>query len=226
MKAKKRKVWQWATLLLLLLGLLMPVRAEAAQNSCTVTIPVEIELSGGHIPGGKTYMATLSAVTKAAPVPAETIRQREGVGELKFGPITYTRTGEYQYRISQNTDSAEQFTYDREAYLVTVQVTRTENGTLETNLWAKREGKAEKADGIRFKNRYDAPKSQNSGSSGSGSHQSSVRPVQTGDAANIVVWLLAAVLAAGVIVLIVIGKRNRNREKKERIYRQRMSVYR
>lgn len=44
MKAKKRKVWQWATLLLLLLGLLMPVRAEAAQNSCTVTIPVQIEV--------------------------------------------------------------------------------------------------------------------------------------------------------------------------------------
>ena len=117
-------------------------------------------------------------------------------------------------------------TYDREAYLVTVQVTRTKNGTLETNLWAKREGKTEKADGIRFKNQYDAPKSQNSGSSDSGSHQSSVRPVQTGDAANIVVWFLAAVLAAGVIVLIVIGKKNRNREKKERIYRQRMSVYR
>ena len=36
-------------------------------------------------------------VTKDAPLPAETIRQREGVGELKFGPITYTRTGEYQY---------------------------------------------------------------------------------------------------------------------------------
>ena len=82
-------------------------------------------------------------MTKDAPLPAETIRQREGAGELKFGPITYTRTGEYQYRISQNTDSAEWFTYDREAYLVTVQVTRTENGTLETNLW----GKAGRKDG-------------------------------------------------------------------------------
>ena len=76
-----------------------------------MTIPVQIEVSGGHIPGGKTYMATLSAVTKDAPLPAETIRQREGAGELKFGPITYTRTGEYQYRISQNTDSAEPVSY-------------------------------------------------------------------------------------------------------------------
>ena len=132
--------------------------------------------------------------------------------------------GEYQYRISQNTDKAERFTYDREAYLVTVQVTRQENGTLAANLTAKRGGKQEKADAIRFKNQYDAPKSQNSGSSGS--HQSTVKAVQTGDTQQPFLWLMTAVLAAGAIALIARKSIRKKQEKKERIYRQRMSVYR
>ena len=54
-KEKKKKGRIWVPLLLLLLGLSVPGRVQAAGNGCELTIPVEIEAKGGHIPGKKEY---------------------------------------------------------------------------------------------------------------------------------------------------------------------------
>lgn len=224
MKEKKKKVWKWAPLFVFILGLWLPVKAEAAEKSGTLTIPVQVEVSGENIPGGKDYKVTLEAVTKNAPLPIETVKTRTGAGTITFGPINYGEVGTYQYRISQNTDSAERFTYDQTAYLVEVQVIRRDDGTLTAELAAKREGKQEKSDAIRFDNRYDAPKNQSSG--GSGGHRSAVRAVQTGDTQQPLMWLLTAGAAVMAIALIIRKSIGKKREKKERIYRQRMSVYR
>ena len=51
---------------LLFLFLMMPGQVRAAQNSCEVTIPVQIEVSGDKIPDGETYQITMEAVTKDA----------------------------------------------------------------------------------------------------------------------------------------------------------------
>ena len=224
MKEKKKKVWKWAPLFVFILGLWLPVKAEAAEKSGTLTIPVQVEVSGENIPGGKDYKVTLEAVTKNAPLPIETVKTRTGAGTITFGPINYGEVGTYQYRIYQNTDSAERFTYDQTAYLVEVQVIRRDDGTLTAELVAKREGKQEKSDAIRFDNRYDAPKNQSSG--GSGGHRSTVRAVRTGDTQHPLMWLLTAGAAAMAIALIIRKSIAKKREKKERIYRQRMSVYR
>ena len=224
MKEKKKKVWKWAPLFVFILGLWLPVKAEAAEKSGTLTIPVQVEVSGENIPGGKDYKVTLEAVTKNAPLPIETVKTRTGAGTITFGPIHYGEVGTYQYRIYQNTDSAERFTYDQTAYLVEVQVIRRDDGTLTAELVAKREGKQEKSDAIRFDNRYDAPKNQSSG--GSGGHRSAVRAVRTGDTQHPLIWLLTAGAAAMAIALIIRKSIAKKREKKERIYRQRMSVYR
>ena len=224
MKEKKRRVRKWALFLLLLLGLLAPVRAEAAGKDCTLTIPVQIEVKVENILGGNDYKVTREAGTSDAPLPAETEKIRTGAGTITFGPITYGEVGTYQYRIFQNTDGVERFIYDRTAYRVEVQVTRRDDGSLTTNLTAKREEKQEKSDVIRFDNRYDAQKSQSSG--GSGGHRSTVQAVQTGDTQQPLFWLLAAVLAVIAITLIIRTSIGKKREKKERIYRQRRSVYR
>lgn len=224
MKEKKKKVWKWAPLFVFILGLWLPVKAEAAEKSGTLTIPVQVEVSGENIPGGKDYKVTLEAVTKNAPLPIETVKTRTGAGTITFGPINYGEVGTYQYRIYQNTDSAERFTYDQTAYLVEVQVIRRDDGTLTAELVAKREGKQEKSDAIRFDNRYDAPKNQSSG--GSGGHRSAVRAVRTGDTQQPLMWLLIAGAAVMAIALIIRKSIAKKREKKERIYRQRMSVYR
>ena len=224
MKEKKKKVWKWAPLFVFILGLWLPVKAEAAEKSGKLTIPVQVEVSGENIPGGKDYKVTLEAVTKNAPLPIETVKTRTGAGTITFGPINYGEVGTYQYRIYQNTDSAERFTYDQTAYLVEVQVIRRDDGTLTAELVAQREGKQEKSDAIRFDNRYDAPKNQSSG--GSGGHRSAVRAVRTGDTQQPLMWLLTAGAAVMAIALIIRKSIAKKREKKERIDRQRMSVYR
>ena len=106
MKEKKKKAWKWAPLFVFILGLWLPVKTEAAEKSGTLTIPVQVEVSGENIPGGKDYKVTLEAVTKNAPLPIETVKTRTGAGTITFGPITYGEVGTYQYRISQNADSA------------------------------------------------------------------------------------------------------------------------
>ena len=45
---------------LLFLFLMMPGQVKAAQNSCEVTIPVQIEVSGDKIPDGETYQYKIS----------------------------------------------------------------------------------------------------------------------------------------------------------------------
>ena len=59
MKNKKKKVWKWAPLFVFILSLWLPVKTEAAEKSCTLTIPVQVEVSGENIPGGKDYKVTL-----------------------------------------------------------------------------------------------------------------------------------------------------------------------
>ncbi|MGN8800281.1 Spy0128 family protein [Candidatus Merdisoma sp. HCP28S3_D10] len=187
-KEKKKKGRIWVPLLLLLLGLSVPGRVQAAGNGCELTIPVEIEAKGEHIPGKKEYQVALEAVTKDAPLPAERKKSRTGAGLVKLGPVSYEKVGTYQYRILQTTEETKGFTCDREKYLVTVQVTRLENQALTARLYVEREGKKEKAEAIRFSNQYCAPEQ----SSGAGSHRSTVRAVQTGDTKNPAGWLLAA----------------------------------
>ena len=75
---------------LLFLFLMMPGQVKAAQNSCEVTIPVQIEVSGDKIPDGETYQITMEAVTKDAPMPAQNVQERKNAGSISFGPMTYT----------------------------------------------------------------------------------------------------------------------------------------
>lgn len=56
---------------------MMPGQVKAAQNSCEVTIPVQIEVSGDKIPDGETYQITMEAVTKDAPMPAQNVQDPE-----------------------------------------------------------------------------------------------------------------------------------------------------
>ena len=59
------------------------MKTEAAEKSCTLTIPVQVEVSGENIPGGKDYKVTLEAVTKNAPLPIETVKTRTGADNLR-----------------------------------------------------------------------------------------------------------------------------------------------
>ena len=149
--------------------MLLPMTAFADNYSCTVSIPVEVQVSGSSIPSDVTYKVVMEAVTPNAPMPeaAElTVKKDE---KVQFGPITYTVPNDYQYRIYQNSEKKDRFTYDAASYTVTVRVVNGENGTLKAEVWALESDSAtEKTSGISFKNSYTKP--EDNSSSGGGSH--------------------------------------------------------
>lgn len=186
---------------------------RAAEYACEVKLPVKIEVTGENIPGGKDYRVTLEALTPEAPMPATTVLERTGAGSLTFGPIRYTKPGDYVYRIRQATDGAERFTYDTAVYRVTVRVTNAENGGLQAQIWGEREGSKGKTADITFRNQYHAPGQPEERQS----HHHSGSPVKlkipkTGDKNALELFLVLAVLAAGGAALT--GSRLYRKQKK------------
>ena len=212
---------------LLFLFLMMPGQVKAAQSSCEVTIPVQIEVSGDKIPDGETYQVTMEAVTKDAPMPAQNVQERKNAGTISFGPMTYTVPGDYQYKISQTAGKTDRFTYDTSTYVVTVRVVNGEDGTLKSELWAVKEGSDTKSGTITFGNHYDTPKS---GGSKKHHHSSKTEETvttqvvvqnlqtlaspKTGDTSNVLLWgAFAAAAVLGVAVMIVVTVRSGRREE-------------
>ena len=212
---------------LLFLFLMMPGQVKAAQNSCEVTIPVQIEVSGDKIPDGETYQVIMEAVTKDAPMPAQNVQERKNAGTISFGPMTYTVPGDYQYKISQTAGKTDRFTYDTSTYVVTVRIVNEEDGTLKSELWAVKEESDTKSGTITFGNHYDTPKS---GGSKKHHHSSKTEenvttPVvvqnlqtlaspKTGDTSNVLLWgAFAAAAVLGVAVMIVVTVRSGRREE-------------
>lgn len=195
----------------LLLFLLLPGQARAAQKSCSITIPVQVQTAGEKIPAGENYSFTIEAVTKEAPMPSQVNVSRTDSGDLSFGPITYQTPGDYQYRVRQTTEKKDRFIYDTVAYLVTVRVVNADEDSLKAELWAAREGTESKSDSIRFQNRYDAPKSNARKHHHSSSTTEETQTVtnqilqtitspRTGDQSMPFLWMILAVAACAGIV--------------------------
>lgn len=141
-----------------LAALLLPIMAFAQVSSCSVSIPVEIKVTGSRIPADVPYRLVLKAVTPEAPMPQSEELIVVNGGRSEFGPMVYTQTGDYQYQIYQNSDPRDRFTYDKRVYKVTVRVTNGENGELETQVWASDEAAGdEKTESIVFTNNYRCP---------------------------------------------------------------------
>lgn len=147
--------------------LMIPTMAFAEAVSCTAAIPVEVTVTGSRLPSDVQYKLVLEAVTPGAPMPDVTELIIKDGGKASFGPMTYTLPEDYQYRIYQNSEVKNYFTYDATIYTVMVRVVNTDDGKLTAEIWAVNDGSAEqKVDGIVFANSYK--KSSGGGSSGGG----------------------------------------------------------
>lgn len=151
--------------------LLLPIAAFAQEISCTASIPVEVTVSGSRIPSDVPYKLKLEAVTSNAPMPSSAELVLVNGGKSSFGPITYTVPGNYEYRIYQNSEPQNRFTYDKRVYQVTVQVLNDDNGGLFTQIWAADEEASgeEKTQNILFANSYSRPGGGGGGGGGSSS---------------------------------------------------------
>lgn len=188
--------------------LLVPKQASAEGYSCSASVPVEVEVSGEKIPEGMEYQIVLEAVTKDAPMPEKTVLTVRNEGKAEFGPIAYTVPEDYQYKVYQLDGKADRFTYDKTAYTVTVRVVNDENGGLRTEVWAVPEGSGGKTDSIRFDNCYQAPDPpkthHHSNDSGSTSWPlTGLTAPQTGDSANLILWISAAAASLAAVVVLL-----------------------
>lgn len=150
-----------------LAALLLPIMAFAQVNSCSVSIPVEVKVTGSRIPADIPYRFEMKAITPEAPMPQSEELVVINGGKSEFGPMVYTETGDYQYQIYQNSEPRDRFTYDERIYRVTVRITNGENGELEAQVWASDEDAGdEKTDSIVFTNNYRRPGGGGGGDSG------------------------------------------------------------
>ena len=80
-------------------------------------------------------------------------KTRDGVGEVDFDAIKYTRAGTYTYTIAEVSGNNSNYEYDTAEWTVTVNVTRDDNGTLSASATYTRAGETstEKAT---FTNKY------------------------------------------------------------------------
>ena len=170
--------------------LLIPGTARAEGYSCTVSIPVEVTLTGESAPT-ENFTVTMEPVGENTPVPEKTEQNVENSGKVQFGPITYTAPRDYQYIVSQKAGNTENFTYDDTVYTVTVRVVNDGAGGLTAEIWAIEDGEQNKTDRIVFDNRYQAPEEPVK------PEEPSKDNVQTGDDLNLT-FLLAVIIAAAV----------------------------
>ncbi len=141
-----------------LAALLLPIMAFAQVQSCSVSIPVEVKVTGSRIPADIPYRLLMKAITPEAPMPQSEELVLVNGGQSEFEPMVYTQTGDYQYEIYQNSEPRDRFTYDERIYRVTVRITNGENGELESQVWATDEAsEEEKTESIVFTNNYKRP---------------------------------------------------------------------
>lgn len=153
---KKIKSLLFHTLVPAVLGALMlPMTAFAQEDTISVSVPVEVQVSGSRIPSDVDYKLVIESVTPNAPLPAATEITIKDGGKSNFGPIVYTSPNDYQYRIRQNSEKKSYFTYDEREYTLTIRVTNAANGGLNAEIWAvDGENVTAKAENILFENRY------------------------------------------------------------------------
>ena len=126
---KSRRLPGMIFLLALLMTIMIPFAAFAEEFSCTVNLPVKVQIDGKN-PPSLDYKFKIEAENNA-PLPevTEVTVNAAETGTVEFGPITYKRPGNYIYRITQITDNRLKLTYDSRTYAVTVQILRSEDNS-------------------------------------------------------------------------------------------------
>lgn len=214
MNQKKTRFHKLLLLPLLIAVLLFPTQALAAY-SCTVQLPVEVKtitMSDEEIPTGEVYTVQLVAQDDA-PLPAETRLTVTDNGTIKFGPITYTKPGDYYYAVFQEMGDTEFYTYDQTVYTITVRVVNSEDGGLTSEIWAVRDNEEQKLENITFTNVYTPEElPEEEGSTSSAAPMKKTTTPKTGDSANLTLWtcLLAASALGIITVLVAFLKRSHN----------------
>lgn len=203
--------------------LLMPVRVQAAGYECYADLPVSVVINGDY---EEQFTVVLTPGDETTPMPTQSALQIAGGATGVFEDLHFTEPGDYYYTVQQTPGSTEHMTYDDTQYTVTIRVTNSDDGGLQSEVWAVADGAAEKTYQLRFLNTYAPPEEEGSTPTPTPAPTADPEPAatatpaagllgfipQTGDSLPLtllVVLVIAAVVAA--VVLIALKKRNNNK---------------
>lgn len=132
-----------ALLLALLLWVSMVPVYAASQTPASVNLPVKLTVTGSA-PSSKEldYTFRLTAITEGAPMPEDALQDEEtgawykdetltikGKGEETLSwPLTFTRVGEYHYKVEQIRGTHKRCSYDKTVYYVKITVVNSVDG--------------------------------------------------------------------------------------------------
>ena len=171
----------------------------------TTSIPMTLNISGvdgsveNEIPSGfefKLIPVSSTSEKEDIPVPEcdSAILYTSGIFEWQ---MQFKSPGDYVYRIFQKELDKENWSIDKSVYEVTVRVTNSETGELESQVWAVKNESESKTDKIEFINSKNQPAGN----------------VPTFDKNNIALWcLIAGMGIIGTIVIYLISKRRNGRK--------------
>ena len=143
----------------LIFASLVPVETFGAVTPATVQIPVEKQLQiTGSSPTSPQLFNFMLETINSAPMPADNTVSIQGAGIAHFAKIEYSKPGIYEYKVSEVSGNAPNYTYDKTIYNVYVIVQNVwgndGNVSLNASMHVNKEGETEKLDGIIFSNKY------------------------------------------------------------------------
>lgn len=141
----------------MLIFVMVPCMVSAKENQCSVTLPVQIEVTGDKAKEAEEFEIVLKNKDVDAPMPEVVIKTTKGAGEISFGPMNYNIPEDYQYEIVQKKGQDEHWVYDDTKYEITVRVVTNADGELVSKVWAAKNGSLEKCEKITFVNHYETP---------------------------------------------------------------------
>lgn len=183
----------------------LSVKADAAQKKAVAKIPVSqtFEIKN-QIPDelNREFQYTLTCGDKKNPMPEGT---SEGIytftlkdNDKKVIEITCEHAGVYYYNLKQQvSDKKNKFSYDEKNYQVSVYVTNSTDGGLDTQVIVKKPDGTKTAE-AHFYNCYTGDIQSKSSSI-----------VKTGDAQNLILWYSTAAIAVAVFTITVVIRRKK-----------------
>ena len=200
-------------ILLLLLVLAMPFQAFA-EGAATAEIPFAVKNASGTV--------VIESVD-SAPLPKQT--EFEGVSTGKF-ELSFTRPGEYYYKVYQKSGTEQGVTYDSTVYSVCIAVFSNNDGSLYSVTAVNVEYSSQKAEIAEFENTLAEPSEPSkpiepteptvpSAPTEPTSPNSPSTPPSTGDNSRLGLWVLLMVFSVlGIAVVSVMYRTTADKSKK------------
>lgn len=199
----------------------MEVCAAENVQKCSISIPISVEVKSntGNIEPEKFEYGIESVDESPAEVKLASINvNKVGITAGRFESMSYTRPGDYKYRVYQFTGDNKRMLYDTSIYEVTVRVLNTEDGGLNAKVWAVRNESEEKVDEIKFVNKYKETTQTTTEEVRNTTHHTITNTItrssigsssaKTGDFSNLLLWSAAAIVSLACIFLFIfVGRR-------------------